>query len=31
MPESSIVVFIHGMYMNGQSWEPWVELASTRG
>ncbi|HEY5134648.1 MAG TPA: alpha/beta hydrolase [Candidatus Nanopelagicales bacterium] len=25
------VVFIHGMYMNGSSWQPWVERASDRG
>jgi pimeloyl-ACP methyl ester carboxylesterase len=25
------VVFIHGMYMNGASWHPWVERASALG
>lgn len=25
------VLFVHGMYMNGESWKPWVELASARG
>lgn len=25
------LVFIHGMYMNGHSWAPWVRRASTRG
>jgi len=23
--------FIHGMYMNGVSWEPWTKAAATRG
>jgi pimeloyl-ACP methyl ester carboxylesterase len=25
------LVFLHGMYMNGVSWAPWVERASARG
>ena len=25
------IVFVHGMYMNGASWEPWVERAKARG
>jgi pimeloyl-ACP methyl ester carboxylesterase len=25
------VVFIHGMYMNSTSWQPWIERASGRG
>lgn len=25
------IVFIHGLYMNGRSWAPWVEYASQRG
>ena len=28
---SGPVVFIHGMYMNGRSWQPWVERASAAG
>ena len=28
---SGPVVFIHGMYMNAESWQPWVERASLRG
>jgi pimeloyl-ACP methyl ester carboxylesterase len=31
MPESSTIVFIHGMYMNGHSWGPWVERATAAG
>jgi alpha-beta hydrolase superfamily lysophospholipase len=31
MSEPTAVVFIHGMYMNGTSWEPWIERAATRG
>ena len=32
MAESrATVVFIHGMYMNGSSWKPWVERATARG
>ncbi len=25
------ILFIHGMYMNGASWTPWIERARTRG
>jgi pimeloyl-ACP methyl ester carboxylesterase len=25
------IVLVHGMYMNGESWRPWVERASARG
>ena len=25
------LVFVHGMYMNGRSWAPWVERAATAG
>ncbi|SRR6266516_3173571 len=25
------IVFIHGMYVNGLSWQPWVERAASRG
>jgi len=25
------VVFIHGMYLNGQSWQPWVERFTSAG
>ena len=25
------VMFIHGMYMNGSSWDPWVTFAQKRG
>jgi pimeloyl-ACP methyl ester carboxylesterase len=25
------IVFIHGMYLNGRSWQPWVERAGSRG
>lgn len=31
MSDSSSLVFIHGMYMNGRGWAPWIELASARG
>ncbi len=31
MLDSSTIVFIHGMYMNGTSWAPWVARASARG
>src|SRR6476469_3111177 len=24
-------MFVHGMYLNGRSWAPWVELAQERG
>jgi alpha-beta hydrolase superfamily lysophospholipase len=29
--ESVNLVFIHGMYLNGASWAPWVARASARG
>jgi alpha-beta hydrolase superfamily lysophospholipase len=29
--ESGTIVFVHGMYMNAASWEPWVERARARG
>src|SRR5664280_1199697 len=25
------VIFIHGMYLNGQSWQPWVERFAAAG
>ena len=25
------IVFVHGMYMNGESWSPWIQQAQTRG
>jgi pimeloyl-ACP methyl ester carboxylesterase len=25
------IVFIHGMYMNGESWQPWVDRGAARG
>ena len=25
------IVFIHGMYMNGESWNPWIAQAESRG
>jgi len=25
------ILFVHGMYMNGSSWDPWVQLATSRG
>jgi hypothetical protein len=25
------VVFIHGMYLNGQSWAPWIERFTSSG
>jgi len=31
MPSTATVVFIHGMYMNGLSWQPWVDRAQARG
>ena len=31
MPTTSTIVFVHGMYLNGRSWAPWLELASARG
>ncbi len=29
--QPATLVFIHGMYMNGESWAPWVERAHERG
>jgi pimeloyl-ACP methyl ester carboxylesterase len=31
MIDRPVLVFVHGMYMNGLSWEPWVERAGLRG
>ncbi len=31
MPETTQIVFIHGMYMNGHSWRPWVDRATSQG
>jgi pimeloyl-ACP methyl ester carboxylesterase len=31
MSESSTLVFIHGMYLNGRSWTPWTGPAKARG
>jgi len=31
VPKTAQIVFIHGMYMNGLSWEPWVRRAEVRG
>jgi pimeloyl-ACP methyl ester carboxylesterase len=28
---STVVVFVHGMYMNGSSWQPWGQMAGERG
>jgi pimeloyl-ACP methyl ester carboxylesterase len=25
------ILFVHGMYMNGSSWSPWIEMAESRG
>jgi hypothetical protein len=25
------IVFVHGMYMNGASWQPWVDRATAAG
>jgi pimeloyl-ACP methyl ester carboxylesterase len=25
------IVFVHGMYLNGRSWQPWIDRASARG
>src|ERR1019366_10129466 len=25
------VIFVHGMYLNGQSWKPWVERFAASG
>ena len=30
-PMSTSVLFIHGMYLNADSWQPWVERAATAG
>lgn len=30
-PDSGTIVFVHGMYMNAASWEPWAERARARG
>lgn len=29
--EKGTIVFVHGMYMNGSSWQPWVERAASAG
>lgn len=26
-----MILFVHGMYLNGASWQPWVERAAARG
>jgi pimeloyl-ACP methyl ester carboxylesterase len=31
MAQTHPVVFIHGMYMNGRSWAPWIEHFGARG
>jgi alpha-beta hydrolase superfamily lysophospholipase len=31
MSAQPAIVFVHGMYMNGVSWDPWVERARARG
>jgi pimeloyl-ACP methyl ester carboxylesterase len=31
MTDDRSIVFIHGMYMNGVSWQPWVDRARGRG
>jgi pimeloyl-ACP methyl ester carboxylesterase len=31
MPATTHIVFIHGMYMNGHSWQPWARRAAARG
>lgn len=31
MSARGTIVFIHGMYLNGRSWQPWVERAAARG
>ena len=31
MSQRPPVVLIHGMYMNGTSWQPWIDLAAERG
>jgi hypothetical protein len=30
MIDSTVVVFVHGMYMNGSSWQPWEQVAGER-
>lgn len=25
------ILFVHGMYMNGESWQPWAEVARSQG
>jgi pimeloyl-ACP methyl ester carboxylesterase len=29
--DATSVVFVHGLYLNGLSWQPWVTLAGSRG
>jgi pimeloyl-ACP methyl ester carboxylesterase len=29
--DATSVVFVHGLYLNSDSWQPWVTLASSRG
>ena len=31
MSAQPAIVFVHGMYMNGVRWDPWVERAKARG
>jgi pimeloyl-ACP methyl ester carboxylesterase len=31
MSAEPAIVFVHGMYMSGMSWAPWVERATARG
>lgn len=31
MSSTPPIVFIHGMYMNGASWQPWIDRAAARG
>jgi pimeloyl-ACP methyl ester carboxylesterase len=31
MIDSTVVVFVHGMYMNAVSWQPWEQFAAGRG
>ena len=26
-----VILFVHGMYLNGESWQPWIERAAARG
>ncbi len=26
-----VIVFVHGMYLNGESWQPWIDRAAARG